>query len=93
MFRWQSLCLALVASLTSASAAFPQANAAEIQSGDVWLSPGNQAYLAPIVILSQVSASNGIPSGDVWLVPDRSEAPALTADGSGPRDAALATTE
>jgi hypothetical protein len=95
MSQWQSLCLALVLSLTPASAAFSQAaaNAPEIQSGDVWLVPSDLAYPSPVVLLPQVSTSNGdSPTGDVWLVPDRQEAPALAAEGSGPRGAALATT-
>jgi hypothetical protein len=92
MSQWQSLCLALVVSLAPASAAFSQAaeHAPEIQSGDVWVLPSDQAL--PIAVPPQVSASNGdIPTGDVWLSPDREDAPALAVEG-GSRGAALATT-
>jgi hypothetical protein len=91
MSQWQSLCLALVVSITSASAAFPQApaRAVEIQSGDVWSLPGDRA--SPVAAVPQASANNGdLPTGDVWLSPDRQTTPSRTAEEFHPGDTTVA---
>jgi hypothetical protein len=92
MSQWQSLCLALVVSITSAPTAAPQefTGGVEIQSGDVWLLPGDR--VSPVVVIPQVSPANGgVPSGDVWLSPDHQTIPSVTAQELHPGDATLAT--
>lgn len=88
MSQWQSLCLALVVSIASASTASPQApaSAIEVQSGDVWLLPGERS--SPIVAVPQASANSGdLPTGDVWLLPDHQTTPSRTAVGDATLDA------
>jgi hypothetical protein len=92
MSQWQSLCLTLIILFSSALTAFPQASASgvEIQSGDVWLPPGDRmssTFAAP-----QVGSSKGdLPTGDVWLSPDHQTIPSATAEEFHPGDATLAT--
>jgi hypothetical protein len=90
MSQWQSLCLALVVSIGSASTASPQASpgGVEIQSGDVWLLPGDRA--SPIVVVPPLSAGRGeLPTGDVWLSPEHQTIPAVAAEAFQPGDAAV----
>jgi hypothetical protein len=71
---------------------FPQAfgNGVEIQSGDVWLLPSDQA--SPTVVLRHVSSSDSnIPTGDVWLSPDHQLTPSVTAEEFHPGNAASVT--
>jgi hypothetical protein len=92
MSQWQSVCLALLVSITSASTASPQAftGGVEVQSGDVWLLPGDR--VSPVAVVPQVSAGNGdVPTGDVWLSPDHQTIPSVTAQGLHPGDATVAT--
>jgi hypothetical protein len=90
MPQWQSLCLALIVSITSASAASAQSptGGVTVQSGDVWLLPGDRVSS---VIVPQGSPSNAyLPTGDVWISPDHQTIPSV-AERIHPVDATLAT--
>lgn len=90
MSQWQSLCLALVVSLTSASTASPQASTGgvEIQSGDVWLLPDHRVSA---IVIPQAFPVGALPIGDVWLSPDHQTIPFVTVEKVHPGDATLAT--
>jgi hypothetical protein len=91
MSECKSLYLVLVASLAFASPVFAQAfgNGVEIQSGDVWLLPSDQAS-PTVVVLRHVSSSDSLSLGDVWLSPDHQLTPSVTAE-EFPGNAALVT--
>lgn len=92
MSQWQSLCLTLIVLFASASSAFPQESASgvEIQSGDVWLPPGDR--VSSTFVAPQVASSKGdLPTGDVWLSLDHRTIPSVTAEEFHPGDATLAT--